>query len=77
MNLRQIVDWLEERKVQKRRRIVYQGLKDLHDMTVTIHGRVMLTKVCNDSESDLDPEIRRMYWVLLQAAPIEEWSNRN
>lgn len=41
------------------------------------HGRLMLMKVCQDETNGLDPEIRRMYWVILKEAPVAEWAMWN
>jgi hypothetical protein len=37
----------------------------------------MLTEVCHDEENGLPVEIRRMYWILMQEAPIKEWAQWN
>lgn len=49
----------------------------LNSLTVTIHGRLMLSKVIHDSDNGLPDEIRRMYAVLLHEAPVREWAIRN
>lgn len=67
-----VLRWLERRKINRNRKIIADGLKELHNMTVTIHGRYMLSQVINDPDNGLEPEIRRMYLVLLQTAPIAE-----
>lgn len=77
MDLGMILDWLRRRRTLKRRRIAGRILKEIHTLTVTIHGRSMLTQVIDDLENGLDPEIRRMYWILLENAPIEQWANWN
>lgn len=68
---------MERRKIQKRREIVNEALHELNALTVTIHGRIMLVKVCEDPDNGLDPEIRRMYWILLKEAPVQEWARWN
>lgn len=68
---------MKRRKIQKRRDIVYEGLHDLNSLTVTIHGRLMLSKVCQDPDNRLDPEIKRMFLVLLQTAPVEQYAMWN
>lgn len=69
--------WLNYRKLKKTRKIIEKSMMDLNALTVTIHGRLMLTKVCKDPDNGLPNEIRRMYWILLQEAPINEWSMWN
>jgi hypothetical protein len=71
------LNWFKYRKVKKNRKIVQGMLLELNSLTVTIHGRVMLTKVCQDPDNGLPYEIRRMYWVLLKEAPIREYSQWN
>lgn len=68
------LDWLKYRKVRKNRKIIQQSLVDLNALTVTVHGRIMLQKVCQDPDNGLPNEIRRMYWVLLKEAPLKEWA---
>lgn len=77
LDLGAILSWLRYRKIAKNRKITEAALLQLNSLTVTIHGRLMLSKVCLDEENGLPPEIRRMYWVLLQAAPIREWAAKN
>lgn len=74
IDLGAILVWLRYRKIIKNRKIAESVLLELNALTVTIHGRLMLSKVCLDEENDLPPEIRRMYWILLQEAPIEQHS---
>ena len=69
--------WLNYRKLKKNRKVIEKSMVDLNSLTVTIHGRLMLTKVCQDPDNGLPREIRRMYWILLQEAPIQEWSMWN
>lgn len=76
-DLGSILSWLKYRKVVKNRKIAEEALLTLNALTVTIHGRQMLSKVCMDEDNGLPIEIRRMYWVLLQSAPIEEYAQRN
>lgn len=68
---------LRYRKLMKHRKKVIGVLKELHSLSVTIHGRMSLADLANDEDSELDPEIRRLFYVLVQTAPIEEWANRN
>lgn len=70
-------NWFKYRKVLKNRRIIQKSLVDLNAMTVTIHGRIMLSQVVKDPDNGLPNEIRRMYLVLLHEAPIKEWAMRN
>jgi hypothetical protein len=72
-----ILSWLRYRRVLKNRKITQEALMKLHSLTVTIHGRQMLTEVCHDEENGLPVEIRRMYWILMQEAPIKEWAQWN
>lgn len=67
----------QKRKALKRKRVIVDVLKELHSLSVTIHGRMALADIFNDDESDLAPEIQRLFYVLVQTAPIEEWANRN
>lgn len=69
--------WLKYRKIQKNRKVTEKALLQLNALTVTIHGRQMLTAVCKDEGNGLPNEIRRMYWILLTEAPIKEWSQWN
>lgn len=64
-------------KVKQNRIIVQESMLQLNSLTVTIHGRLMLTKVIHDPDNGLPDEIRRMYMVLLQTAPIQQWAARN
>ena len=72
-----IKDRLRYRRLMKHREKVVSVLKELHSLSVTIHGRMSLAELANDDDSDLDPEIRRLFYVLVQTAPVQEWSNRN
>lgn len=76
-NYGEILQWLKSRKLAKDRKTTEAALITLNALTVTIHGRLMLSEVCRDEENDLPPEIRRMYWMLLQTAPVEEYAMRN
>lgn len=69
--------WLRYRKVKKARKIAQKIMLDLNSMTVTIHGRLMLSKVCQDPDNGLPYEIRRIYWILLKEAPIKQWAQWN
>lgn len=77
LDLGAILSWLKYRKLTKNRKTIETALLQLNSLTVTVHGRVMLSKVCLDEDNELPIEIRRMYWTLLQAAPIKEYANRN
>lgn len=68
---------LRYRRLMKHRKKVIGVLKELHSLSVTIHGRMSLAELANDDDSDLEPEIRRLFFVLVQTAPVQEWSNRN
>lgn len=72
-----ILSWLKYRKIVKNRKIIESAMIQLNALTVTIHGRLMLSKVCLDEDNELPIEIRRMYWVLLKGAPIQEYAQRN
>lgn len=71
------LNWLRYRKIKKNRIIVEKSMLDLNNLTVTIHGRLMLSKVYQDPDNGLPNEIRRMYWVLLKEAPIKQWAQWN
>lgn len=73
-NFGSIINWLERRKIRKRREVVAKALRDLNSLSVTFHGRLMLMEVCQDETNGLDPEIRRMYWVILKEAPVDQWA---
>lgn len=72
-----LLNWLKYRKLKKNRKTIEQSFTDLNALTVTIHGRFMLAKVCQDPDNGLPDHIRRMYWVLLKEAPIKEWAQWN
>jgi hypothetical protein len=72
-----LLNWLRYRKTKKNRIIVEKSMLNLSYMTVTIHGRLMLSKVYQDPDNGLPNEIRRMYWILLKEAPIREWAQWN
>lgn len=76
-NFSDILEWLKIRKLVKNRKITEAVLLTLNSLTVTVHGRQALSQVCLDPENGLPPEIRRMYWVLLQEAPLEEYASYN
>lgn len=77
IDLSAILSWLRYRKILRNRKIVESSLIELNSLTVTIHGRLMLSKVCLDEDNDLPYEIRRMYWTLLQNAPIQDYAEMN
>lgn len=84
IDLGAILVWLRYKKLAKEykiieanRKIAESSMLELNALTVTIHGRLMLSKVCKDYENDLPSEIRRMYWILLQEAPIREYAEQN
>lgn len=70
-------NWLRYRKIKKNRILFQRALLDLNALTVTIHGRLMLSQVIHDPDNELPDEIRRLYWVLLKEAPIQEWAQLN
>lgn len=72
-----LLNWLKYRRIKKNRKLAQKTLMDLNSLSVTMHGRLMLAKVCNDPDNGLPDEIRRMYWVLLREAPIREYSEWN
>lgn len=76
-NLSDMIGWLEQRKNVRNRKITEAALLKINSLTVTIHGRLQLSEICLDEENDLPYEIRRMYWVLLREAPIEEYAILN
>lgn len=76
-DLGDILEWLRYRKVKKNRKITEDALMHLNNLTVTYHGRIMLAAVCMDPDNELPTEIRRMYWVLLQSAPVKEFAQWN
>lgn len=71
------LNWFKHKKLNKSRIKAQKMLLTLNALTVTIHGRLMLTKVCNDPDNGLPDEIRRMYWILLKDAPIRQYSQWN
>lgn len=77
MDLGAILNWLKYRKNAKNKEIAETVLMNLHSMTVTVHGRQLLSQICADEDNDLLPEIRRMYWILLEEAPIALWASWN
>ena len=72
-----ILAWLKYRRAQKNRRIAEKALLEINSLTVTIHGRQMLSAMCLDNENGIRPEIRRMYWALLKTAPVSEYAEWN
>lgn len=72
-----VLKWVTSRRVLKRRTVVATGLKELNALSVTYHGRIMLAGVINDPDNELEPELRRMYLVILQSAPVEVWAKWN
>ena len=69
--------WLRKRRSQKQKELVQQVIRELHTLTVTVHGRLILKDLYTDRENGIDPEIKRMYYVLVMNAPLEEWSEWN
>lgn len=72
-----VLQWMTNRRVKKRRTVVATGLKELNSLSVTYHGRMMLAEVINDPDNELEPELRRMYLVILQSAPVDVWAKWN
>lgn len=72
-----LLSWLRYRKLTKSRQRCEKMMLDINSLTVTIHGRLMLSKVYQDPDNGLPSEIRRMYWILLKEAPIREWAQWN
>ena len=72
-----VTKWWKYRTVKKNRTIAQNSLLELNSLTVTMHGRVMLRKVIQDPDNGLPSEIRRMYYVLLVEAPVQEWAMWN
>ncbi len=72
-----ILKWLRYRKIVKNRKITEAALLQLNSLSVTFHGRLMLNEVCRDPYNGLPPEIRRLYWIVLQSAPIYEFAQWN
>ncbi len=77
INLGTVIEWLRYRKTVRNRKITQESLLQLNSLTVTLHGRLMLSQMCLDENSDLPYEIKRMYWALLQSAPIQEYAQWN
>lgn len=69
--------WLNRRRIARNKEITQVSLLQLHSLSVTIHGRLMLKDVCMDLDNGLPLEIRRIYWNILQSAPISEWAEWN
>lgn len=76
-DLGDILAWLRYRKIARNRKTAERVLLELNSLTVTIHGRQMLSAVCKDEENGLPDEIKRMYWILLQQAPIQQYAQMN
>lgn len=72
-----ILRWFRYRKVAKNRKTAEAVLLELSALTVTIHGRRMLTQVYSDEESGIPDEIRHIYWALLTMAPVEVYARWN
>lgn len=77
IDLGAILVWLKNRRAKKKLQTIQTAMLQLNALTVTIHGRQLLSTVCKDEGNGLPNEIRRMYWVLLKEAPIKEWSQWN
>lgn len=71
------LSWLNYQKILKKRKRSEKMLLELNALTVTIHGRYMLTKICQDPDNGLPNEIKRMYWLLLLEAPVQHWAQWN
>lgn len=72
-----IFSWMERRKIRKEQKIYEDNLLFLNLLTVTYHGRMQLMSLITDYDNGIRPEIRRMYWVLLQDAPVREYAETN
>lgn len=77
LDLGAILSWLNYRKAAKNQKIAEAAMLKLNSMTVTIHGRLLLSQICLDENNGLPIEVKRMYWTLLQTAPIKEYAQRN
>jgi len=77
MNLNDMLKWLKNRKIVRNRKIVEAALLNLNSLTVTIHGRLALSEICLDENDDTPYDVKRMYWLLLQEAPIREFAELN
>ncbi len=71
------LNWLKYRKLKKRRKIIESGLMDLHVLSVTYHGRIMLKRVLDDADNGLPEEIRIIYWNQLINAPVDQMAMWN
>jgi hypothetical protein len=71
------IKWKSLRKTQKERLRAQQTLLELNSLTVTVHGRTMLIKVCEDPDNGLPDEIRQMYLTLVKHAPIRYFAQWN
>lgn len=77
VELRDILRWLKQRKIRQRRKIAEEALMELHEMSVTIHGRLMLKNACLNPNNGLREEIRVIYWNLLENAPVDQMARWN
>lgn len=68
-----VLDWLKYRRRRKEERLAAKAHEELFYKTVTIHGRQELAEMMRNEE-EIPSYVRRMYWVLLDSAPIREWS---
>lgn len=69
-----LLAWKKRRREAKHQKLVYDMIRELHSLTVTVHGRMLLGNVIKDMDNGLEPEIRRMFYVLVHNAPLDEWS---
>lgn len=72
-----VLNWVRQKRHKKQQKIVYQVIRELHNLTVTVHGRLLLKNLYSDPDNGIEPEIKRMYYVLVINAPLSEWSQWN
>lgn len=66
-----------QKKARKNVEIINDGIKTLVNLAGTLHGRILLAQVVNDFENELDPEVRWLYYVVLNMAPVDAYAKRN
>ena len=69
--------WVGQRRTRKHQEIVYRVIRELHSLTVTVHGRQLLRAIYTNPDNGVEPEIKRMYYILSVNAPLQEWSEWN
>lgn len=72
-----VIAWKKRRRAQKHQELVYRVIREIHDLTVTFHGRLLLKNLYSDPDNGVEPELKRMFYVLSVNAPLEEWSQWN